>query len=98
MLREEIAEINPEALLIDGFDEAIIGMAERIGFGPVVAYDVEKIIEILANDMEVEDDDLEDGQSIEKIKVSMAYEYFYFNIQGAWMGDYTPIFISKLEI
>jgi hypothetical protein len=98
MLREEIAEINPEALLIDGFDEAIIGMAERINLGPVVAYDVEKIIEILANDMEVEDDDLEDGQSIEEIKVSMAYEYFYFNIQGAWMGDYTPIFISKLEI
>jgi hypothetical protein len=96
MIRDEIAEINPEALLIDGFDEAIIGMAERIGFGPVVAYDVEKIIEILANDMEVEDDDLEDGQSIEEIKVSMAYEYFYFNIQGAWMGDYTPIFISKL--
>jgi hypothetical protein len=98
MLREQIAEINPEALLIDGFDEAIIGMAERINLGPVVAYDVEKIIEILANDMEVEDDDLEDGQSIEEIKVSMAYEYFYFNIQGAWMGDYTPIFISKLEI
>lgn len=98
MLRKEIAEINPEALLLDGFDEAIIGMAERINLGPVVAYDVEKIIEILANDMEVDDDDLEDGQSIEEAKVSMAYEYFYFNIQGAWMGDYTPIFISKLEI
>ncbi len=97
MLREEIAEINPEALLVDGFDEAIIGMAERINLGPVVAYDVEKIIEILANDMEVEDDDLEDGQSIEDVKVSKAYEYFYFNTQGAWMGDYTPIFISKLE-
>jgi hypothetical protein len=82
--------------LLDGFDEAIIGMAERINLGPVVAYDVEKIIEILANDMEVENDDLEDGQSIEDMKISMAYEYFYFNIQGAWMGDYTPIFISKI--
>ena len=40
MLREEISEINPEALLVDGFDEAIIGMAERINLGPVVAYDV----------------------------------------------------------
>ena len=96
MLREEIAEINPDALLLDGFDEAIIGMAERINLGPVVAYDVEKIIEILANDMEVENDDLEDGQSIEDMKISMAYEYFYFNIQGAWMGDYTPIVISKI--
>jgi hypothetical protein len=96
MLREEIAEINPEALLLDGFDDAIIGIAERINLGPVVAYDVNKIIEILANNMEVEDDDLVDGQSIDDVKVSMAYEYFYFNIQGAWMGDFTPIFISKL--
>jgi hypothetical protein len=96
MLREEIAEINPEALFLDGFDDAIIGIAERINLGPVVAYDVNKIIEILANNMEVEDDDLVDGQSIDDVKVSMAYEYFYFNIQGAWMGDFTPIFISKL--
>lgn len=97
MLRDEIGEINPEALLLDGFDEAIIGMAERINLGPVVAYDVEKIIEILAKDMEVHEDELlEDGQSIEDLKISMAYEYFYFNVQGAWMGDNTPIFITKI--
>lgn len=28
--RDSISEINPEALICDGFDEAIIGMAERI--------------------------------------------------------------------
>jgi hypothetical protein len=98
MLREEIAEINPEALLLDGFDEAIIGMAERINLGPVVAYDVDKIIEILAKDMEVDIDDLTDGSSLEDVQISMAFDYFYYNIQGAWMGDFTPIFISKLEI
>jgi hypothetical protein len=97
MVRDEIAEINPEALLLDGFDEAIIGMAERINLGPIIAYDVEKIIEILAKDMEVEEDDLVDDQSIEELKISMAYDYFYFNIQGAWMGENTPIFISKLQ-
>lgn len=97
MIRDEIAEINPEALLLDGFDEAIIGMAERINLGPIIAYDVEKIIEILASDMEVQEDDLENGQSIEDLKISMAHEYFYFNIQGAWMGDNTPIFISKTQ-
>jgi hypothetical protein len=97
MIREKIAEINPEALMCDGFDEAIIGLGERINLGPVVAYDVEKIIEILAVDMEVEGVDLEDGQSIEDVKIAMAYEYFYYNIQGAWVGDNTPIFISKLQ-
>ena len=89
MLREDISEINPEALLVDGFDEAIIGMAERINLGPVVAYDIDKIIEILAKDMDSELD--------EDTKTSMAYEYFEFNILGAWVGDNTPIFINKIE-
>lgn len=97
MVKEKIAEINPEALLVDGFDEAIIGMAERINLGPVVAYDVEKIIEILAKDIEVDESYLTDGESIESVKIEMAFEYFYFNIQGAWMGEHTPIFISKLQ-
>jgi hypothetical protein len=97
MFRDEIAEINPEALLLDGFDEAIIGMAERINLGPVVAYDVDKIIEILSKDMEVNESDLADGESLESVKIEMAFDYFYYNIQGAWMGDFTPIFISKLN-
>jgi hypothetical protein len=97
MNREDIAEINPDALVCDGFDEAIIGMAERINLGPVVAYDVDKIIEILMKDMEVEPDDLEEGLTEEDVKREMAYEYFYFNVQGAWMGEFTPIFITKKE-
>jgi hypothetical protein len=27
---DEISEINPQALILDGFDDAIIGIAERI--------------------------------------------------------------------
>lgn len=94
MTRDEIAEINPEALMCDGFDEAIIGMAERINLGPVVAYDVEKILNILALDMEVDESDLQEGETIENIKYSMALEYFEYNILGAWMGEFTPVFIT----
>ena len=94
MTREEIAEINPDALLCDGFDEAIIGMAERINLGPVVAYDVEKMLNILALDMEVEESDLQEGETIEMLKYTMACEYFDYNILGAWMGDFTPVFIT----
>jgi len=83
MLREDISEINPEALLIDGFDEAIIGMAERINLGPVVAYDVNKILKIM-----IERDEMTFDEAI---------EYFEFNILGAWAGDNTPIFINKIE-
>ena len=94
MTREEIAEINPEALLCDGFDEAIIGMAERINLGRVVAYNVDKMIEILMKDMEVEPEDIEEGQTEESVKYSMALEYFDYNIIGAWMGEFTPVFIT----
>lgn len=83
MLREDISEINPEALLIDGFDEAIIGMAERINLGPVVAYDIQTILKIM-----IERDEMTYEEAI---------EYFEFNILGAWAGDNTPIFINKIE-
>jgi hypothetical protein len=81
MTRGDISEINPEALLCDGFDEAIIGMAERINLGPVVAYDVDKMLEIMVE---------RDGMSYEE-----AMEYFDYNIIGAWMGENTPVFITK---
>jgi hypothetical protein len=81
MTREEIAEINPDALLCDGFDDAIIGIAERINMEPVVAYSVEKIIEIMMN---------KDGMTYEE-----ALEYYDYNILGSWMGENTPIFITN---
>lgn len=81
MTREEISEWNEDALLCDGFDDAIIGMAERINLGPLVAYDTSKILEILVK---------RDGMTYEE-----AHEFFTFNIIGSWMGEYTPIFITK---
>lgn len=80
MTPEEIADINPEALLCDGFDEAIIGMAQRINLGPVVAYDVDKMLDIMVE---------RDGMTYEE-----AMEYFDFNILGAWMGENTPVYIQ----
>lgn len=79
MTREEVAEFNEDALICDGFDEAIIGVAERINLGPVAAYSVEKIIQILME---------RDGMTYED-----AYEFFSYNIIGSWMGDHTPVFI-----
>jgi hypothetical protein len=45
-----------------------------------VAYDKDKIIEILMRDMSEEE----------------AIEYFEYNILGAWMGAYTPCFVSRI--
>ena len=80
MSLDDISELSPEALLCDGFDEAIIGLATRIGMELVVAYDIEKIIGVLMH---------RDGMSYEE-----ALEYYEFNIVGAWMGDFTPVFIT----
>jgi len=84
MNREEIEEINPEALLCDGFNEAIIGMAERINLGPIVAYDVDKMLKIMVE---------RDGMTYEE-----AMEYFDYNILGAWLGENTPVYIQTYRI
>lgn len=81
-LRERVAEVDPEALLADGFDEACIGICYRASQPPVVAYSREKCIEIL----------MDQGLSWED-----AEEHFEFNVVGAWVGDHTPVFIAQLE-
>ena len=90
---ELLADSNPEALFLDGFDDAIIGLAERPNLGPIEAYNEEKIIEILTEQMEVDADDLDDRDS-EEIKLEMALEYYYYNVKGAWVGENTPIIIT----
>jgi hypothetical protein len=81
MIREELSEEYGDLLFMSEveFDEAIIGVAERIGMEAVVAYDTDKIVEILSRDMIEEE----------------AVEYFDFNIIGAYVGERTPIYIKK---
>ena len=46
-IRNWVAEFNEEALLADGFEEAVIGIAERCSKPPLVIYDAKKCIDIL---------------------------------------------------
>ena len=79
-----VKDINPEAILADGFNDAIIGVCERAGgMGPVVLYDVSKCLEILIE---------RDGMSEEG-----AVEFFEFNVRSAWVGDETPVFAEIFE-
>lgn len=48
MTKEDIVEINPEAIFYDGLDEAIIGI-DHISLKPI--YGVNKIISLLQKDM-----------------------------------------------
>ena len=67
-------------LTADGFDEAIIGISERCGRAPIVAYDRDKCIDILVE---------RDGMTYEE-----AEDFFGFNGIGSWMGEETPEFIT----
>lgn len=75
-----ITEVNPEALTADGFDQAIVGMAERCSQPALVVYDAQKCIAIL----------VKQGMSEEE-----AREYFSFNVLGAWVGPQTPLFLWR---
>tara|TARA_R110000822_G_scaffold283024_1_gene404587 strand:+ start:122 stop:361 length:240 start_codon:yes stop_codon:yes gene_type:complete len=52
-----LVEEYPDLLKLDGFDEAIIGVVERIGL-QAVCYDRSKVLSILAKEM-TEDEALE---------------------------------------
>lgn len=81
-LRTAVAEYNPEALFMDGFDEALCGVAMRYGMNEVAAYDYDKVIELL----------MKDGMDEEG-----AAEFFNFNQIGAWLGENTPVFVRLLR-
>tara|TARA_Y100000310_G_scaffold64178_1_gene59727 strand:+ start:7581 stop:7835 length:255 start_codon:yes stop_codon:yes gene_type:complete len=78
---EKVSEINPEALLADGFNDAIMGMCMQFGQLPIVAYDYEKCLKIL--------------QERDNMSRSEAEEYMDYNVIGAYMGLYSPVFIMK---
>ena len=64
----------------------------------VVAYDTTKIIGILMKDMEVDEVELVEGETIEMARYFMALEYFEYNIAGGFVGENTPIhLILKIE-
>ena len=73
------AEINEDMLFADGFDDALVGYIERAGMPSIACYDKFKCVEILAESMSYDD----------------AFEYFYFNVVGAYVGENTPCFLTR---
>lgn len=80
--RARLAEYDEEMLCADGFDDAIIGFAERCSQPLLVVYDAEKCIDILVE---------RDGMSRDE-----AHEFFSFNVAGAWVGNHTPVFLWRI--
>ncbi len=68
----------------DGFDNAIIGVGERCTTDSMIVYDYDKMVKVLVT---------RDDMSYEE-----AEEYIDYNIVGAWIGDTTPIIVTKKNI
>lgn len=83
--REEIncrlEEMEESALLADGFDNAILGIVTDFNSKPRIAYSVTECINIL----------MDDSMSYED-----AMEYFSYNVQGAYLGEQTPIWVDDM--
>jgi hypothetical protein len=73
---------DPDILLADGFEEALIGYGTRFSYG-VAVYSTSKCLDILMK---------RDGMTHEE-----AMEFFTFNVTGAYVGENTPVFLEDLE-
>lgn len=75
-----LADINPDAVLWDGLNDAVIGIALR-GSKPVAVYDYDLMVDVFtARESEWSRTD--------------AVEWIEFNIVGAYVGTSTPFHIS----
>ena len=82
-LLEALGEINQEALLADGLEDAFIGYTVNHHIPHVAVYDIDKCIEVLVT---------RDGMTHED-----ADEYLSFNTLGAYVGENGPIFIRTAQ-
>mgnify|MGYP001235802212 FL=1 len=83
MTKEEIHEMceaygDEGVIILDGFESAFIGIVENGQGIPRACYDRSEVIEHLATAMSYEE----------------AVEYYEFNVNGACMGDNSPMFID----
>lgn len=85
LIRDRLAEAygDDEMLFLDppSLDHAIVGIAQRINFGPVVVYDRQKLVEaFMAEGMDEEEAD----------------EWVSFNVEGAYVGERTPLILCSV--
>ena len=69
-------------IFYDEFDSAFVGFGWQFNVGPIATYDQDLVMEILMSDGTSEED---------------ALEHFGFNVQGSYVGERTPIFLTHVK-
>ena len=70
-------------IIVDGFDDAIIGLSSRCGGNTIIAYDIDRMVLIMSER--------------ESISFEESYEYIEYNIIGQYCGEMSPCFIRKTD-
>lgn len=78
-IREILEELNPDAILFDDCDAALVGIAGQQYKPPLAVYEYELLVQVFVD----QGMDLED-----------AMEWVSFNVQGVWAGDHTPLILG----
>jgi len=78
---EEMEEMNPDAITLDGLDDCVIGICDTFE-GTRLLYSERKIIDTLKKDGMTEEE---------------AREYFDYNILGGYFGSCNPIYLMDLD-
>jgi len=76
-----LKERGETVLLMDGFDEALIGFSQRINEPLLAVYSYNVMVDVCV---------FRDGMSYEE-----AEEYIEYNCIGAWVGEQTPIIVQE---
>ena len=80
---ELMAEVNPEALLADGLEDAAIGYTVGHHSEHIVVYDYDKCVDVLVT---------RDGMTHEE-----ADEFLQFNTLGAYVGPQGPVYVKVVR-
>ena len=76
---DRLSEINPDALLADGLEQALVGYTVNHHHPAVAVYDIQKCVDVLVE---------RDGMSPDE-----ADEYLGVNTLGAYVGENGPLFV-----
>ena len=79
---DDLAELNPEAVIFDDFDDCIVGYATRINMPAVIVYDEDLMVaSMIARGLDLDE----------------AVEYLSFNTFGLWAGEGTPMILRRFD-
>jgi hypothetical protein len=79
----DIEQYCEGAIMLDGLDEAIVGIVEEFGNSPRILYSKGKILEIL--------------QTRDLMTEQEAEEFYDYNILGLYAGEQNPVFLVTIK-